>query len=537
MRNYYRDEDLRAKLENVPSLKGDEGFLTSILSSFIEAQAGAPTQVSEDLAIPVGVPTDSDTAEIPSGVMLVSQADVTAALNGKSKFRYLNQVLQALPRDPGNSVITLDAGIHYADPNTPSTQDAAWAWFPDVKFGNYPTIKCDETVTILGPLVVTAHQDGSGDPYLEFAGAPFSGNWVKGLFVDIDGVDELQVIQDVSGDNRLHLTKNISGITNDVTTVRVVRPGAILRNALAGTPTTRFKSTNCVLIGGTGTGGAEYSGGVVFQNVMVQGMRAMRGFTLAEAPGLTVKCTNVMIDQELQRQDTGLSPDGFGWIALRPMSAQVDLNLCSYVVDKANLGSADAGLWLACRYGNSFLRFSYIGASDDAPTISGAYAPGLVEGGTHLLVYSSVFDGTPGVLVTGPDSSIAMYSFLGTKCRIRDGGYGVRLEKEARWFINSFQDVVFDTLTGNALEVLSSSKLDLSGASNALVATSVTGVAMSISGVRTEVAVDSAQLSSFSGSGGDCEIEGHGTAIDTWANRAGASPITVSGSFKHVTVA
>lgn len=263
---------------------------------------------------PFSIPVDCTGASVgdpPSGTVFTRQSDVDDMLTeqGWTAFQHIYSVLRALPPFIKHQVdIDLAAGIHYADPVV-----SDYYAFPIEAF----TVDSGGTVQINGrplsewtqlviPQTITAFQQASNDPWVQVSGTPFAGLDLRGRMAILSN-GAYGIIND-HDDNTLHLMKAVlPNPTVSVDTVFVGRPNTSIRNALAATPTTRFKYYLMGLKFSSSVWGADLE----FADVQLEGVGGFVYVTGA-VEGSRAAFRRVIIDHEYERLQIGsYGGDGF----------------------------------------------------------------------------------------------------------------------------------------------------------------------------------------------------------------------------------
>lgn len=187
-------------------------------------------------------PSDGGAVTGPFSQVFTDMDEVAAALNGETNFRYLQDIIDALPGKIQHSVsISLAAGVHVPNPaSIPEVNSAQQFGFLipsslQLTAAGAILITGSSTRTVVtSPGTVQSHAvlDRVGDvmPSVTFSGTPFAGQNYKGLYCETsDGA--LALINSHTDD-----TLVLQGVlsvepTDSVTTVEIVRPSTVLRNS------------------------------------------------------------------------------------------------------------------------------------------------------------------------------------------------------------------------------------------------------------------------------------------------------------------
>lgn len=277
----------------------------------------------EDLGATVDY-NDVDAVDPPAGKFFSTQTEIDDFLsaNGATAFKHLSKLWDALPAFIFHSVtINIAAGVQRPHPDV---TDIAF------NFGG-KIIARDGSVTVAGSAnsadwtdvvsaqTVTSHQTlGDYDPWVAVSGTPFpTDGSLKGLFAVLS-TGQKALIHDHDA-NTLYLTPEISPAPVDgVTTVRVCRPGTILRNSLDDA--TAKANPTCVE---ASSDGVTISNWIQFQDLMIEEFGVTWGFT-ASHTSLFIYLINVLWDHAYQY-------DSFSVVASRAI--QVDtLNLYGWPI-------------------------------------------------------------------------------------------------------------------------------------------------------------------------------------------------------------
>ncbi|HSC25627.1 MAG TPA: hypothetical protein VLD67_00045, partial [Vicinamibacterales bacterium] len=205
--------------------------------------AGGASSTSEDFSIPVDY-VNAQSIDPPAGRVLASSDDVAAALGTAPAFKHVEKVYNALPREIGHNVtINLAAGIHRPH-SVPNVSFRSWTMdskhvLPGATLafqGVAPSLYTPRP-GLTFPLAVTGSQLASGDPWMDFAGTPFTGLNLRGSFAVLN-TGQTVTIHDHTN-SRLFVLEALSPAPTSVTLIG--RPGTVLRNSL--TDTIRFKGS------------------------------------------------------------------------------------------------------------------------------------------------------------------------------------------------------------------------------------------------------------------------------------------------------
>jgi hypothetical protein len=359
---------------------------TSAAGSYeVVGAAGASQRFTTTSDITVTIdPSDPTAADPPGGTVFVDQTEVDAwlAAQGTTKFKLIEPFYNALPTFVlHNVVINLAAGAHR--PFSGTIYSTAFDFNHKHIFGKLDIVGALPSTWTplygLTGLTITAYQAANRDPYVDFAGTPFSGLDLRALYV-VFSTGQAALIHDHT-DSRLYVTSVIAPSPVGGTCF-VGQPSSILRNSLDDVAT--YKDGTLAL----GTGVSTSATSASATNVV--GRAYIRNVVLDPFGGSSNVCSlhpsyvrveYLLLDQETLRWPPfSKSPNGNGFSCL-DSKATVALYLCAVRDKNTAGGGADSPLNVVICTGITFYG-CYFENGEDPVTV----------GSLRLIVfYGSVF--------------------------------------------------------------------------------------------------------------------------------------------------
>lgn len=405
----------------------------------------------------------------PFSQVFTDTAQVAAALGGETNFRYIQDVIDALPARVLHSVtFNLAAGVH-----TPNPSNIPQLAFPSQTFGVLlpEGLSLEESGAIfingssagsevLNVGTVQSHTvlDRVSDimPSVTFAGTPFAGANYKGLYCETS--DGSYAAINSHDDSTLTLQGSLATEPTDAsTTVRIVRPATSFRNSI--NDSTAAGSVAALGIAAQCSGSGNY---IQVTDLLIESAGATaftHGDTFQGARKVNLLMTRVMSDYDVDIA-TGTTPNNnyFNGFAVEGYLQLID---CVHrALPNAGLSSANRRCDGVGLYGTSvtyYLIRSMIIGMEDPFTLISAYrvlwAASTIEdvGATSAEDRCAImFEDQGGQL------QFIVYPFAvfaGHKSQIRDcDSDGIRMEANGQLVGSSF-DLTCESVDGNCLWV------------------------------------------------------------------------------------
>jgi hypothetical protein len=209
------------------------------LFNAVSVATNAALETQETLNFPVDY-NDPTAADPVSGMVFCRQSEITDWLtaHGTSNFKHLVSVWGAIPSIIAHTVnINLAAGVHR--PKGPQPPDIyaqpSWPLSGKICIDNgYVVLNgaAPSTFTAIDPsltsLTITSMQVGSNDPWMEFAGTPFTGFDIDGYFALLDTGQVVLIHKHTT--NRIYVVNGLSPAPTSV--IKIAKPSTILRGSL-----------------------------------------------------------------------------------------------------------------------------------------------------------------------------------------------------------------------------------------------------------------------------------------------------------------
>ena len=227
-------------------------------------------------------------ATIPTGTIFSKQIQISNFLTnaGTTSFKYLREVYDAVPRTIYHAVtINLAAGIHRpgASENAAAFRLGRKTFISGLTIGSM-TIAGQlpaSYTTVVAAQTITAFQVASNDPYLDFAGTPFTSGALKGLTAVLS-TGQSSVIHD-NTTSRLNIMTAISpSPTVGVSTCIVAQPSVTLRNSI-----TDLARAYASFIVRTGNGPSDAA--ILFQDLLLDPF-GNSSISITNASGTFTRC-------------------------------------------------------------------------------------------------------------------------------------------------------------------------------------------------------------------------------------------------------
>jgi hypothetical protein len=336
------------------------------------------TVTKEALTFPVDY-NDVTAVDPPAKAVFCTQASITQFLTAKgaTNFKHLQAVWDSLPDGLRHDVtFNLAAGVHR--PRNPETYWGAFnftgkhvtkscqIWVNGASSSNYTQLVTSQTITAL-----------SADPYnpwMDFAGTPFTGMNLRGYYVVFDTGQVSLVHKHTS--SRLYV---IDVPSPTPTSCFVGKPATILRNSYDDL----VKTSKSVCVTGSDFGNVEGEPWLNLQDLLIENFGNGWGMHFANAGGPTP--TRLLIDLANEFNEFGVNPSSTRGIQLQIGSGPDVGPLYMYGTALSIRGPAFAtppqainNSWSAIYSagGTSFLVSSYIGGAARISTHDVAYLGG-----------------------------------------------------------------------------------------------------------------------------------------------------------------